>query len=48
MLLNEMITPVTVTGFIVIFAGFVILEYQALAKELPRLRVVLDSVRIRT
>ena len=36
--LEEPVTPATVAGFLVIFAGFCLLKRRALARELPRLR----------
>ena len=41
--LGEVIDAVTVVGFVIIFAGFVLLKRRAIADELPRLRGVLSS-----
>lgn len=41
--LGEVIDAVTVIGFVIIFAGFVLLKRRAIANELPRLRAALSS-----
>ena len=38
--LTEPVTPATVGGFLIIFAGFCLLKRRALARELPRVRAV--------
>jgi drug/metabolite transporter (DMT)-like permease len=46
--LEEVPTAYTVVGFVVIFAGFVLLKRSALREELPRLRRRLDGALIRS
>lgn len=41
--LGEVIDAITVVGFVIIFAGFVLLKRRAIANELPRLRGVLSG-----
>ncbi|EMA38919.1 DMT(drug/metabolite transporter) superfamily permease [Halococcus morrhuae DSM 1307] len=41
--LGEVIDAITVVGFVIIFAGFVLLKRRAIANELPRLRAALSS-----
>ncbi|WP_256687277.1 DMT family transporter [Halococcus qingdaonensis] len=41
--LGEVIDAVTVVGFVIIFAGFVLLKRRAIAAELPRLRAALSN-----
>jgi probable blue pigment (indigoidine) exporter len=41
--LGEVIDAITVVGFVIIFAGFMLLKRRAIANELPRLRGVLSG-----
>jgi probable blue pigment (indigoidine) exporter len=43
LLLGEVIDGATVIGFVVIFAGFVLLKRQAIAAELPKVRAALSG-----
>ncbi|WP_227353563.1 DMT family transporter [Haladaptatus salinisoli] len=43
--LEEPVTPLTVAGFLVIFAGFCLLKRRAISRELPRLRAAFSSGR---
>jgi probable blue pigment (indigoidine) exporter len=43
LLLGEIIDGTTVIGFVVIFAGFMLLKRQAIVAELPRIRAVLSG-----
>jgi drug/metabolite transporter (DMT)-like permease len=38
LVLREAVTPATVTGFVLVFAGFILLKRRAVREELPRLR----------
>ncbi|WP_132059404.1 DMT family transporter [Halorussus amylolyticus] len=40
--LDEQVTPTTMVGFLIIFAGFCLLKRRALARELPRIRAVVS------